>query len=114
MLSRLTLLLSALGLLSLCGCSGPPMAPVKGQVMFNGKPVREAAVTFSPAGSPGQLETGKPAAGFTDEEGRFELSTFKSYDGALVGSHSVHVSIDDTNPAKCKRSKSVSLEVKPG
>src|SRR5262249_349714 len=66
MLPRLTLLLSALGLLTLGGCSGPSMAPVKGQVMYNGKPVKAAAVPFSPTGPPGQLETGKPATGFTD------------------------------------------------
>jgi hypothetical protein len=90
------------------------MAPVKGRVMFDGKPVTKAAVTFSPTGSPGQLETGKPGTGFTDAEGSFELSTFKNYDGALIGAHSVHVTLDDTNPAKCQRVKALSLEVKPG
>jgi hypothetical protein len=82
--------------------------------MFDGKPVKEAAITFSPTGVPGQLETGKPGTGFTDADGNFELSTFKDYDGAIVGSHSVHVSLDDTNPAKCKRIKSLTVEVKPG
>src|SRR5262245_32383200 len=90
------------------------MAPVKGKVMFNGKPVKEAQVTFAPAGAADQKETGKPATGFTDENGDFELSTFKNYDGAIVGSHNVRVSLDDTNPAKCKRLKSLTLEVKPG
>src|SRR5262245_43673197 len=90
------------------------MASVKGKVMFNGKPVKEAQVTFSPTGAEGQKETGKPATGFTDENGNFELSTFKNYDGAIVGSHSVHVVLDDTNPAKCKRIKDQTLEVKPG
>lgn len=114
MLSRLTLTLFAICLTLVCGCSNQSMAPVKGRVMFNGKPVKAAAVTFSPTGTPGQLETGKPGTGFTDDEGYFELSTFKSYDGALIGPHSVLVTLDDTNPAKCRREKTLTLEVKPG
>jgi hypothetical protein len=98
----------------MAGCGGPRLAPVKGRVLFNGQPVKEAAITFSPVGQADQLETGKPANGFTDADGTFQLSTFKKYDGALVGPHTVHVSIDDTNPAKCKRSKALTLEVKPG
>jgi len=106
--------LIAAAILSICGCGGPQMAPVKGRVMFDGKPVKEAQVTFSPTGEKGQKETGKPGTGFTDENGHFELSTFKNYDGALVGSHSVLVVLEDTNPAKCKRTKNVAVEVKPG
>jgi hypothetical protein len=94
------------------GCGGPRMAPVKGRVLFNGQPVKDAAITFSPNGPAGKLETGKPGTGFTDSNGEFELSTFKNYDGAIVGTHSVTVSLDDTNPTKCKRHKSLTLEVK--
>jgi hypothetical protein len=107
------LFLAAAGLAALSGCGGPTMAPVKGRVMFNGKPVREAQVTFSPAGAEGQKETGKPATGFTDENGQFELSTFAKYDGAIVGRHNVHVMIDQTNPVKCKLTKDLTLEVTP-
>ena len=69
---------------------------------------------FSLTGEPEQKETGKPATAQTDENGNFELSTFSNYDGALVGNHTVHVTLDDTNPAKCKRSKALALDVKPG
>jgi hypothetical protein len=61
-----------------------------------------------------QLETGKPATGQTDADGYFVLSTFKNYDGAIVGKHTVHVEIDATNPTKCKLTKDVTLEVKSG
>ena len=111
---RFRLIAFAIAIAVLPACSGQKMAPVKGRVMFDGKPVKEAAVTFSPSGTDTQLETGKPGTGFTDENGNFELSTFKNYDGAIVGTHNVHVSIDDTNPAKCKRIKTQTLEVKPG
>jgi hypothetical protein len=109
-------LLSILAVVALVcsGCGGPQMSPVKGRVLFDGKPVKEAQITFSPLGAEGQKETGKPATGFTDDEGNFVLSTFKNYDGALQGSHNVLVVLDDTNPAKCKRTKNVTLEVKPG
>lgn len=112
MWSRMIPGLCALVLIPAAGCGGANMAKVKGRVVFGGKPVKEAQVTFSPAG--GQKETGKPGTGFTDADGNFELSTFKNYDGALLGSHNVLVMVDDTNPAKCKRTKSLALEVKPG
>lgn len=102
--------LCALVLIPAAGCGGSGMARVTGKVLFDGKPVKEAQVTFSPAG--GGRETGKPATGFTDENGQFDLSTFKNYDGALVGSHNVLVMVDDTNPAKCKRTKNLAVEVK--
>jgi hypothetical protein len=112
--SRVMLVVVAVGLVAVCGCGAPTMAPVKGQVMFNGKPVPDASLTFSPLGAEGQKETGKPGTGYTDENGQFELSTFKNYDGALIGSHSVTVMLPDTHPAKCKRAKQLTLEVKPG
>jgi hypothetical protein len=99
----------------ICGCGEAQMAPVKGRVMCNGKPVREAAVTFSPVRqSDKDLEPGRPGTGFTDEQGLFVLSTHKNYDGAQVGEHNVTVVLDDTNPAPCKRTLGVKLEVKPG
>jgi hypothetical protein len=114
MTSRVFLIAIAFAAVLVPGCGGPKMAPVKGRVVFNGQPVKEAAVTFSPTGAGNQLDAGKPGTGFTDEDGNFVLSTFKNYDGAIVGTHSVNVVLDDTNPARCKRHKGVTLEVKPG
>jgi hypothetical protein len=99
----------------LAGCAGPTLAPVTGKVTCNGKPVKDAAITFSlvPA-SEDQKETGKPATGWTEADGSYYLSTFKDRDGALIGKHSVLVVLDDTNPAKCKREQRITWEVKPG
>jgi len=102
------------GALILAGCSGQKIAPVKGRVMFKGEPVKEAAVTFSLNGAADQKETGEAGTGFTDADGYFVLSTLKNYDGAIVGTHTVHVTIDATNPTKCKLSKALTLEVKSG
>jgi hypothetical protein len=58
--------------------------PVKGTVTFQGSPLAEADVAFTPKG-------GRPATGRTDAAGRFSLTTFKTNDGAMVGEHIVTV-----------------------
>lgn len=103
-----------LGVLLAAGCGGPEMAAVEGKVSFNGKPVKEAQVTFAPVPTSADIkEPGKAATGFTDEAGRFSLSTFQPHDGAIVGKHRVLVVIDATNPAKAKLENKYELEVKP-
>lgn len=102
------------GCLGVVGCGGPEMAPVEGKVSFNGKPVKEAQVTFAPVPTSAEdKEPGKAATGFTDENGRYALSTFQPLDGAIVGKHRVLVVIDATNPAKAKLESKYELEVKP-
>src|SRR5262249_13168360 len=104
-----------LGLAALSGCGGRSLAPVRGRVTCNGKPVVAASITFSPVpGSEGDRDAGKPGTGFTDAQGSYQLSTYKPYDGALVGQHRVLVALDDTNHARCKKEKRTTLEVKPG
>jgi hypothetical protein len=103
-----------LTLVAVSGCGEPLIVPVKGRVTCNGKPVEAATLTFSPLGSsPDVKEPGRPATGFTDAGGNFELSTNKEFDGALVGQHSVNIMLDDTNPARCPRQTNLTLEVKP-
>src|SRR5262245_48594736 len=114
MTARAPLPVALAGLVFLTGCGGPSMAPVKGRVTCNGQPVRDAAITFSPVPrNADDKHPGKPASGFTDADGVYELSTHKPLDGALVGKHRVTVALDDTNPARCTREKQIELEVKP-
>jgi len=71
----------------LVGCGGGGgMAAVRGHVTYKGKPVPNADVTFSPEAAGGQ-----PAAGRTDANGRFSLSTATKGEGALVGKYRVHI-----------------------
>ena len=56
-------------------------------------------------------QPGKAGTGFSDDQGNYVLSTFKNYDGALIGKHRVVVSLEDTNPARCARTKELILEV---
>ncbi|QDS91845.1 hypothetical protein FF011L_05810 [Roseimaritima multifibrata] len=77
------------------GCDGggdrwtrdrPPVYPVSGQVILNGKPLEQATVTFQPTDP-----KGKAGSAVTDAEGRFEAMTFDAGDGLTEGSHRVAV-----------------------
>lgn len=67
-----------------CGKSGPTIAPVRCQIMLDGKPVEGAAVGFMP------VDGGPVASGTTDANGRFELNTMNR-PGAPLGKHVVTV-----------------------
>ncbi|WP_237228459.1 carboxypeptidase-like regulatory domain-containing protein [Rubinisphaera sp. JC750] len=59
--------------------------PVQGVVMQEGAPVGGATVMFRSEGE--QVA----ASGVTDDEGRFQLTTYDSNDGAVAGTHQVIV-----------------------
>ena len=68
------------------GCSSGdrgPMHPVRGQVLYNGKPVKGAQVVFHPL-EPQSVNVQKPLA-YTDAEGRFSLMSERPGDGAPAG-----------------------------
>ncbi len=83
-------LVLVLALASGCGKSGPETVPVAGKVTVDGKVVAGAAVMFLPTAG------GRPATGVTDAEGAFRLETFKNFDGAVLGDHTVTVSLPET------------------
>jgi hypothetical protein len=68
------------------GCSKNGLVEVEGTVLLDNQPVLDATVLFIPEGG-----TGQPAQGMTDENGRFQLTTFKDNDGALRGAYKVTV-----------------------
>src|SRR5437763_7975974 len=68
------------------GCSRNGLLEVEGTVLLDNQPVPDATVLFIPEGGSGQ-----PAQGVTDENGRFQLTTFKDKDGALPGAYKVTV-----------------------
>ena len=67
------------------GSDGPQPVSAGGVVTHNGKPLAGAKVVFAPDNQ------GRIAEGTTDEDGRFELTTFEPGDGALVAKHGVAV-----------------------
>ncbi|SFH57220.1 hypothetical protein [Planctomicrobium piriforme] len=78
-------------LLLLNGCgkkvSGrPEPVPVKGLVLVNGQPLGNTTLVFAPEGHQ------YAAFGQSDEQGRFQLTTFDKGDGAVPGKFSVTAS----------------------
>lgn len=68
----------------------PPLAPVTGQVLYHGEPLRNGQIMTQPIGG-----WGLSALGWTDDEGKFSLRTDirgNYVDGATVGQHRVTVS----------------------
>jgi len=77
------------GLLVGCGPELPKTVPVSGVIVYRNKPVSGAQVTFLREGE-------RPGRGNTDDQGRFELSTYYSADydalkGAVPGEYKVKV-----------------------
>jgi hypothetical protein len=65
----------------LSGCGGgdmPELGDVYGKVTMDGKPVAGVNILFTP-------ETGRPAGGVTDNEGKYELKYLEGYGGCKVG-----------------------------
>ncbi len=74
------------------GCGGPDLdfpelVPVEGTVTQDGEPLSSVHVMFTPTGQ----TRGQGAMGFTDEEGRYTLST-QYGEGAPVGQYDVVLS----------------------
>jgi hypothetical protein len=67
-----------------------PLHPVQGQVFFKGKAPHRAVVWFHPLG-PSDFR-GAPPRGVVAEDGSFQMSTFKTHDGAPVGHYRVTIS----------------------
>jgi hypothetical protein len=78
--------------LVIAGCSKPGWLetyPVKGVVRVDGKPAKDAMITFHPREQTGErpyIPTGK-----TNENGEFTLSTFVADDGAPAGEYDVTI-----------------------
>jgi hypothetical protein len=64
-----------------------------GTVTFDGKPLEGATVSFIPDG-----EGGRNAAGLTDAQGNFRLTTLEPGDGAMPGKYKVTVTKKDSDP----------------
>lgn len=75
------------GCVLLAGCSGQPLAEVKGTVTMGGKGIANVKVEFHP--DPDKGTSGPGSAGTTDEQGKFSLTYNNGKPGAIVGHHRV-------------------------
>lgn len=78
--------LAAFSAVLIAGCGGPAqvVSPVKGRVMYQGKPVPYGQVMFQP-------ETGDPARGEIQPDGSYVLTTYAPGDGATIGKNYVRI-----------------------
>jgi hypothetical protein len=85
--TRCLLVAVAIGAIGALGCSTRPnLAPVRGTVTLNGKPLPpcQGRISFHP-------EKGRMATAALEADGSFVLTTFDAGDGALVGPHKVTI-----------------------
>jgi hypothetical protein len=57
---------------------------VNGIVLLDGQPLAGAVIYYVPSKGPS-------ASGVLDAEGRYELTTYTSGDGAVIGSHNIYL-----------------------
>jgi hypothetical protein len=80
-----------LALVSGCGKKGPVLYPVRGSVRINGEPAKDVNVMFTPVTPIEGLTAPLSPAAVTDENGNFQLMSFKPGDGAPAGDYQVTV-----------------------
>jgi hypothetical protein len=81
---RVSFVLVGALLVGLSACTGRPRTfPVKGTVMYNGKPVPKGTVLFTP------VNGGTTATGELNQDGTYRLTTYKPGDGACLGEYRV-------------------------
>ncbi len=95
--------------LTLCvlGCGGSDLAKVRGKVTVDGNPMPCGRIQFSPVPAEGSINANvKPAHGYLQPDGSFELTTFKKNDGAAIGKHRVTIvnEMEEGNTAKMPKS----------
>ncbi|VTS06621.1 peptidase associated/transthyretin-like domain-containing protein [Tuwongella immobilis] len=85
----------ACSMLLLVGCGGDsadapqPVYPVRGKIMYGGKPAVGVNVFFMPTGGTTPVDGAMNPRGVTDAGGYFELTTYKQGDGAPEGNYQV-------------------------
>ena len=99
----------ALGFLAVVlGCEGrtgkPPMGKVHGIVTYDGKPLDKGRVTFTPVSGEGE-SGGNNAMSPIESDGSYELTTFDTGDGAIVGQHIVTISVPAEDINKLNKPK---------
>lgn len=84
-------LMFTLSVLTGCGRAPDNIAPVEGQVLFNGLPAR-ASLTAQLVDDKGQPQ-GRPSTADTRIDGTFSLGYTEQQAGALIGTHKVQISV---------------------
>lgn len=80
-----------LGAISGCGeaIDGPPIYPVEGKVLVDGKPAEKAEVIFHPLS--GDTKGSPPPTAQVEADGTFRPSTRLAHDGAPAGEYGISI-----------------------
>ena len=91
-IALLSLFVALIPLLAI-GCVGDgfTLAPVTGTVTFDGTPVADLTVTFSPKSTEDNPTPGPFSTATTDSEGKFTLTSRAGKPGAVIGPHRVTI-----------------------
>ncbi len=81
-----------------CGGSGVTYVPVSGVVTLDGKPYKNAIVSFQPMAVKGNLNPGRGSSALTDEAGKFSLATDEGARGAVAGKHLIRIRTKVNDP----------------
>jgi hypothetical protein len=92
-MKRVVAAMAALAALTAAGCSkgSRTIVPVSGVVKLNGKPYKNAVVSFQPLGDKDNPNPGRGSSGVTDENGRYTLIYDGEKPGAITGKHRVMI-----------------------
>jgi hypothetical protein len=78
----------AFGIIALASCADgrnlPPVYPVKGKILVNGKPAEECQITLNPTSDDKKVVIPQ---GMTDANGEFQITSFYANDGAPTGEY---------------------------
>ena len=88
-----------------CGCSGSEFtfAPVSGTVTLDGEPLVGADLVFAPLQSGDSINVGPASIGKTDEAGKYQLTSIRGNEGAIVTKHRVSIAIKGISTAELAR-----------
>jgi len=103
----------AWGLLALTGCGPSNVGKVTGKVTFDGQPLADALVTFSPT-----KEGGSSSLAMTDSSGVYSLTYSPGVSGAEIGENRVTISTatqgKEKVPMEYNSKSKLTAEVKSG
>jgi hypothetical protein len=86
-------LLAGFAVVLALGCGSNKVVPVSGKVTMDGKPLKNATVSFQPIAEGKNIEAGPGSVGKTNDQGEYTLTTDKGDPGAVVGKHRVTIAI---------------------
>ena len=94
--SSATVVISAICPLAGCGGGQAEFIPIRGEVMYNGQPMTEGTVHYTPRDS----GVGQQASGGIGPDGKFEMTTRKRGDGVKPGEYLISVYAMEPHPGE--------------